>query len=99
MEGTWKQGICGYIQVQNRMDSYGLWLDDHGIVIRFQVEARDFPPVQKVQTGYEAHPASYMMDTGGCFHVIKWQGREAGHSLPFSAEVSGGTISPLPHTF
>jgi hypothetical protein len=42
---------------------YGL--DDRGIVVRFQVAARGFSLLHSVQTGSEAHPASYQMGTEG----------------------------------
>jgi hypothetical protein len=64
-----------------------------------------FPAVQNfsllhgVQTGSGAHPASYPMATGGSFSEVKWQEREADHSLPSNAEVKkGGAIPPLLHT-
>jgi hypothetical protein len=41
------------------------------IVVWFLVEARDFSPIHNVQTGYGAHPASYMMNTGPCFHGVR----------------------------
>jgi hypothetical protein len=40
-----------------------------------------------VQTGSGVHPTSYKMGTGGSFPGVKWQGREADHSPPNSAEV------------
>jgi hypothetical protein len=42
--------------------------------------------------------ASYSMGTGGFSPEVKWQGHEADHSPPTSAEVKkGGAIPPLPH--
>jgi len=41
----------------------------------------------RVQTGSGAHSASYPMDTGDSFTVIKRSGREADHSPPCSTEV------------
>jgi len=32
--------------------------------VRTAIEARDFSPLQNVQTGSEAHPASYSRDPG-----------------------------------
>jgi hypothetical protein len=40
-----------------------------------------------VQTGSEAHPASYPMGTGGCFPGVKRPKREADHSPSPSAQV------------
>jgi hypothetical protein len=49
-----------------------------------------------VQTGSEAHPASYPMVTGGSFPGVKRPGREADHSPPASVEVKKcGSIHPL----
>lgn len=40
------------------------------------------------------------MDIGSYFLDNKGTGREAGYSVPSSAEVKkGGTIPPLPHTY
>jgi hypothetical protein len=64
---------------------YGL--DDSGIVVRFLVEAWDFSPIHNVQTGWGPHPAPYMMNTGRCFHGVKYKEREADHSPRSSAEV------------
>jgi hypothetical protein len=35
--------------------------------VRFPAGARDFSLLYSVQTGHEAHPASYPMGTGGSF--------------------------------
>jgi hypothetical protein len=48
---------------------------------------KKFSLLQIVQTGSGVHPISYKMGTGGSFLGIKWQGREADHSPPTSAEV------------
>jgi hypothetical protein len=42
--------------------------------VRFLVVAGDFSLLNIVQTGFGAHPAHYIMDTGGSFHG----GKEAG---------------------
>jgi hypothetical protein len=48
----------------------------------------DFSSSPCVQTGSGAHPASYLMGTGGSFPGGKaWPGRDADHSPPSSAEV------------
>jgi hypothetical protein len=39
-----------------------------------------------VQTGPEAHPASYTMSIGS-FPGVKWPGRDVDHPPPFRAEV------------
>jgi hypothetical protein len=55
--------------------------------------------LHRVQTNCGAQPASYSMGTGGSFHAVKRQGREADRSLPSSAEVkNGGAMPPLPNT-
>jgi hypothetical protein len=49
---------------------------------------KDFSCSFCVQTGSEAHPASYPMGTGGPFPGAKGRpGRDADHSPPSSAEV------------
>jgi hypothetical protein len=50
--------------------------------------AEDFSSSPCVQTGSEAHPASYLVGTGGPFRGGKARpGRDADHSPPSSAEV------------
>jgi hypothetical protein len=44
-------------------------------------------PSHVVQTGYEAHPASYPMGTEGYFLGVKRAGREDDHLTPTSAKV------------
>jgi hypothetical protein len=52
-----------------------------------------------IQTGFGDHPASYLTGTGGVSLRVKWQGHEADHSPPSSAEVKNGkSIPPLLHT-
>jgi hypothetical protein len=59
---------------------------------------QDFSLLHSVQTDSGAHQVSYPMGTGGSFPGVKWQGREADHSPPSSAEVKkGGAIPPLTH--
>jgi hypothetical protein len=56
--------------------------------VRFPTEAEDFSSNLWVQTGSGAHPASYIMGTGGPFPGGKERpGRDADHSPPSSAEV------------
>jgi hypothetical protein len=51
-------------------------------------EAEDFSSNLCVQTGSGAHPASYIMGTGGSFPGGKARpGRDSDHSLPSNAEV------------
>jgi hypothetical protein len=66
--------------------------------VLFPAGARDFSVLHSVQTGSEAHPASYTMSTGASFPVwVKWLGHEAGHSPSPSAKVkNGGAIFQLP---
>jgi hypothetical protein len=54
--------------------------------------------LHSTQTGSEAHPASYPVDTGGDSPGVKRPGRETDHLSPSSAEVkNGGAIPLLPH--
>jgi hypothetical protein len=62
-------------------------LDDWAIEVRSPTGA-DFSSSPCVQTGSGAHPASYLMGTGGSFPGGKARpGRDADHSPPSSAEV------------
>jgi hypothetical protein len=62
--------------------------------IRFPTEARDLSLLSRIQTGSEAHPASYPMDIGSPF-----SGGEGDHSPLSSAEATNGeAILPLLHT-
>jgi hypothetical protein len=63
------------------VSDYGL--DDRAIEVRSPTGAEDFFSSPYVQTGSEAHPASYPMGTGGKARP----GRDADHSPPYSAEV------------
>jgi hypothetical protein len=59
---------------------------------------QDFSPFYSVETGSEAHQASYSIGTWIDFPEVKRQGREAEKSLPSIAEVkNGGAIPPLLH--
>jgi hypothetical protein len=61
-------------------------------------QGRDISLLYSVQTGSEAHPASYPMGTGTNFKGVKRPERKADHSHPSSAEVkNGGAIPSLPH--
>jgi hypothetical protein len=65
----------------------GYGLGDRAIEVRYPAGTKDFSSNLCVQTGSEAHPASYTMGTGGPFPGGKAQpGRDADHSLPSSAE-------------
>jgi hypothetical protein len=56
--------------------------------VRSPTEAEDFSSSLCIQTGSEAHPASYTVGTGGSFPGGKAQpGCDADHSPPSSAEV------------
>jgi hypothetical protein len=60
------------------VSDYGL--DDRAIGVRSPAGAKDFSSIC-VQTGYEAHPASCTMGTGGHFPGGKARpGRDADHS-------------------
>jgi hypothetical protein len=65
---------------------------------RFPGEATNFSPLRSVQTGREAHPASYSPDTGALSPGVKRLGREAAHSPPPSGEVKNDT-STSPYSF
>jgi hypothetical protein len=52
------------------------------IAVRFQAGAGNFSFQHRVQTGFEARPVSYAVNTGG-----KAAGDEADHSSPSSAEI------------
>jgi len=63
-------------------------LDDRPIRVRSPTRAKDFSSNLCVQTGSEAHPASYPMVSGGPFPRGKArQGTDTGHSPPCNAEV------------
>jgi hypothetical protein len=65
------------------VSDYGL--DNQGSI---PTEAEDFSSNLWVQTGSEAHPASYTMGTRGSFPRGKaWPGCDADHSPPSSANV------------
>jgi hypothetical protein len=73
--------LCGSI-----VSDYGL--DDRAIEVRSPKGAEDSSSNPCVQTGSEAHPASYPMGTGGSFPGGKARpGRDTDHSPPYSAEV------------
>jgi hypothetical protein len=46
-----------------------------------------FSPHRRILIGSVAHPVSYPMVTGSCYHRIKRPRREADRSLPSSANV------------
>jgi hypothetical protein len=72
----------------------GYGLDGRGSI---PGRARRFYQLHNVKIGPGAHPASYLMGTGGSFPEVKRSGREADHPPPSSAEVkNGGAILPLP---
>jgi hypothetical protein len=47
----------------------------------------NFSIYHRDQTGSEAHPGSYLVDTRGSFPGVKRPERDAGHSPPSSAEI------------
>jgi hypothetical protein len=77
--------------VESRDSSVGIALghgmDDRGSRVRFQTGAGNFSFHHRIQTGFGAHSASYLMATRGSFLGVKRPGREADHSPPSSAEV------------
>jgi hypothetical protein len=63
-------------------------MDDGTIGVRSSAGTEGFPSSLCIQTGYEAHPASWPMGTGGPFSGTKARsGRDADHSPPSNAEV------------
>jgi hypothetical protein len=67
------------------MTGYGL--GDRMIGVRFPAGGGNFSLHHRVQTGSEAHPASYPVGTGDLSLRVKRPGREADHSPLSSAEV------------
>jgi hypothetical protein len=63
--------------------SSGSIVSDYGLGVRTPTGTVDISSSPCVQTGSEAHPASYPMGTGGKARP----GCDADHSLPSSAEV------------
>jgi hypothetical protein len=70
-------------------------MDGCGVGVRVLGGAR-ICSLQDVETGSEAHPASYAMCTGALSPGVKRPGREAGHLPPISAEVKS-SVSVHPH--
>jgi hypothetical protein len=65
----------------------GYGLDDRVVEVRSLTGAEDFSSSPCVQTGSEAHPASYAMGAGGPFPGGKARpGRDADHSPPYSGQ-------------
>jgi hypothetical protein len=62
--------------------------------IQFPTGARDLSPLHSVQSGAEAHPASYPMGTGCSIPEDKASGREANYSPPSSAQVKDSVVVP-----
>jgi hypothetical protein len=81
--------LCIHLSHKSRDSSVGIAtrLDDWGSRVRFPAGAGNFSLHHRVQNGTGPHPASYPMVPGALSFGIKWPGREADHSLPFSAEV------------
>jgi hypothetical protein len=78
--GEWRCFLCLCFRVQLIMQD-----------ISAQLQTTEGPYctfLHVVQTGSGAHPASYIMGTGGSFPRGKVAGREADHSPPTSAEVN-----------
>jgi hypothetical protein len=75
---VWSRSSSGSI-----VSDYGL--DDRVIEVRPPTGAEDFSSSLCVQTGSDAHPASYQMGTGGPFPGGKARpGRDDNHSPPSS---------------
>jgi hypothetical protein len=68
-------------------------LDDRGITLPLPVAARD------LSLRYKSTPVlrPTQLPIQSVLGAVKWSGREADHSAPFSGEVkNGGAIPPLP---
>jgi hypothetical protein len=74
---------------------------DYGLYGRGAIPGRRFYFCRhRVQTGFEAHPASCSVGTGAVFLGVTRPGPEADNSLSSSIEVKNGrAIRPLPDTF
>jgi len=57
---------------------------------------RFFPLCHLVQTGSDAHLASYAVGTGGSLPEVKRPGREFDHSHPSTAEVNAWSYTSIP---
>jgi hypothetical protein len=78
--------FCHCIPSFSTVSDYGL--DGRGSI---PDRAEDFSSNLCIQTGSGAHPASYIMGTGGSFPGGKERpGRDADHSPPSSADVKKG---------
>jgi hypothetical protein len=70
------------------LSQYSVWQQTGRPGVRSPEEAKDSSSSLCVQTGSEAHSASYPVGTGGPFPGGKERsGRDADHSPPCSAEV------------
>jgi len=49
--------------------------------VQFLARARDFSPLQSDETGFGAHPASYVMGTRRSLPALQWSGHEPDHSF------------------
>jgi hypothetical protein len=92
LEGMWAFFFCFLPHPFQSNDSsvgivLGYGLDNWGSRVQFPVGAGNFSLHHCVQNGSGAHPASYPVGTGDLSLGIKWLGREADHSSPFSAKV------------
>jgi len=72
---------------------------DRGTRVQFLTLERYTSFVQRVQTSYAAHPASYSTGTTDYFAEDKRPGHEEDHLPPPNADVKkkNGTIPPFPH--
>jgi hypothetical protein len=58
--------------------------------VRFLAKIRDFSVLHSLQTGSEAHPATYLVGTGGSFPGGKEVGYEYDYAPPSSSKVKNG---------
>jgi hypothetical protein len=74
-------------------------LEGQEVGVHFQAGARDFSLLHNVQTGSEAHPATYPVCTRNSSSEVKLQRHEADQSPSPSPKVKDGwAIPPFPHT-
>jgi len=72
---SWKVSFLRHIHHVSLQESLKIWRLLAGLPeVRFPAGARISSPLHRVQTGSEAHPISYPMDTGGSFTRSKAAG-------------------------
>lgn len=75
------QFSCSRVSIISIMIRLCVWR----FTVRFPAEAINISAFQNIQTGSEAHTASYLARTVGSFPGVKWPIREPDHSPPATA--------------